>query len=176
MLRKSHSNTLRIINISLLIALTIILTRFLAVTFPMVRIGFGFLPIAIAAILYGPIWAGVTYAIADVIGMMVFPTGGAYFPGFTLSVFLVGIIYGFVLYGHTVTFKRAVLASTLAAVLVHLLLTTYWLSLLLGDSYIALLPIRIIKCAVMIPIEGFLIPLVYNSVLTKLPVFNKIAS
>lgn len=176
MLRKSHSNTLRLITIALLIALEIILTRFFSVTFPMVRIGFGFIPIAIAAIMFGPMWAGITYAIADFIGMMLFPIGGGYFPGFTLSFFLVGIIYGFVLYGHAVTFKRAMLASALAAILVHLLLTTFWLSLLLGDSYITLLPIRIVKCAVMIPIEGVLIPLVYNSVFTKIPAFNRTPS
>ena len=44
-----------------------------------------------------PISAGVAYAIGDILGMMIFPSG-SYFPGFTLTAFLTGVIYGVVLY------------------------------------------------------------------------------
>ena len=44
--------------IAFLIALEIILTRFLSINTPIVRIGFGFLPVAMAGILFGPLWAG----------------------------------------------------------------------------------------------------------------------
>ena len=176
MFRKSYSNTLRLIILAFLIALEIVLTRFASINTPIVRIGFGFLPIAVAAILYGPIWAGAIYALGDILGMMIFPTGGAYFPGFTLSAFLVGAIYGLILYGHEVTIKRTLFASTIVAILIHLLLNTYWLTILLGQGYLALLPIRITKALILIPIEGIVIPLVYNGIIKKIPSFNKIAN
>jgi ECF transporter S component (folate family) len=176
MFRKSHSNTLRLIILAFLIALEIVLTRFCSINTPIVRIGFGFLPIAVAAILYGPIWAGGIYALGDILGMMLFPTGGAYFPGFTLSAFLVGAIYGFVLYGHQVTVKRTLVASTIVAIFIHLLLNTYWLTILLGQGYLALLPVRIVKCLILIPIEGVIIPLVYNGVLKKIPTIKGLAN
>ena len=43
--------------------------------------------------MYGPLSAGVAYALGDLLGMMIFPNG-SYFPGFTLTAFLTGVIYG----------------------------------------------------------------------------------
>ena len=77
----------KLIQISLLIAIEVILTRFCSINTPIVRIGFGFLPIAIIAMMYGPLSAGISYAIGDILGMMLFPTG-SFFPGFTLTAFL----------------------------------------------------------------------------------------
>ncbi|WP_313470196.1 folate family ECF transporter S component, partial [Carnobacterium sp.] len=59
--------------IGLLMALDIILTRFVAIETPIVRIGFGFLPVAIIAMLYGPWIAGIAAAITDFMGIMLFP-------------------------------------------------------------------------------------------------------
>ena len=83
------SNTGRLAKIALLIALQIVFTRFFSVTMPVLRIGFGFLPVAVTSILYGPVWGGIAAAMADVIGMMLFPSG-TYFPGFPLSAMLSG--------------------------------------------------------------------------------------
>lgn len=62
----------KIVYMGLLIALKVILTRFLSIQTPIVRIGFGFLPIAVAGIMFGPIFAGIA-AIADILGMIIFP-------------------------------------------------------------------------------------------------------
>ena len=77
---KENKNITMIITIAFLIALEIILTRFLSINTPILRMGFGFLPVAMCAILYGPLWAGAAYAIGDILGWMLFPTG-PYFPG-----------------------------------------------------------------------------------------------
>ena len=97
-----NSNVKKLVEISLLIALEVILTRFCSIYTGVLRIGFGFLPVAIIAMMYGPISAGVAYAIGDILGMMIFPCG-SYFPGFTLTAFLTGVIYGVVLYKHPKT-------------------------------------------------------------------------
>ena len=66
---EQKSNTKRLVVLAFLIALEIILTRFCSIQTPIVRIGFGFLPVAMMGILYGPIWAGIGYAIGDLLGM-----------------------------------------------------------------------------------------------------------
>jgi len=164
-----QSRTTRLVTIALLITMEVILTRLCSLFMPTaVRIGFGFLPVAMVAILYGPIWAGAAYAIGDIIGMLLFPVG-KFFPGFTLTAFLTGIVYGLVLYGHPVTHKRALLASAIVVLCFNLVLDTYWLYLLYDQAVVAMLPLRVLKCVIAIPLQTFLIPLVWNRCITKLP-------
>ncbi len=158
-----NNNTTKIVVAGLLLAMEIVLTRFLSINTPILRLGFGFLPIAILAILYGPIWAGVTYAIGDIIGATLFPSG-AFFPGFTASAMLTGLIFGVVLYKHDITWKRSLLASFIVVIFIDLLLNTFWLSILMGKAYVALLPTRIIKVAFAIPAETILIKLIWDRV------------
>jgi len=162
------NNTTRLVVIAFLLALEIVLTRFCSISTPILRMGFGFLPIAMVGIMYGPLWAGITYAIGDIIGAILFPIG-PYFPGFTLTAFLSGLVFGFVLYGKEITWKRSLIASVIVVIFLDLILNTYWLSVLYGDGFIALLPTRIIKVVFSIPIETILITLVWNRIMSKIP-------
>ena len=92
-----NNNVRKLVEISLLIALEIILTRFCSINTAILRIGFGFLPIAIIGMMYGPVSAGLAYVIGDILGMMIFPSG-SFFPGFTLTAALTGAPYGVFLY------------------------------------------------------------------------------
>ena len=105
--------------VGLLVSMEIIFTRFLSFQTPIIRIGFGFIPIAFSAILFGPLIGGMAAAAADIIGMMIFPKG-PYFPGFTLSAFLTGAIYGLFLYRNPVTIvniAKSVLLITILLIL-----------------------------------------------------------
>ncbi|HOE57609.1 MAG TPA: folate family ECF transporter S component, partial [Bacillota bacterium] len=64
------SNTKTISFVGLLISMEIIFTRFLALQTPIIRIGFGFIPIAFSGIMFGPVIGGLTAAIADILGML----------------------------------------------------------------------------------------------------------
>ena len=161
-----NSNVKKLVEISLLIALEVILTRFCSIYTGILRIGFGFLPVAIIAMMYGPISAGVAYAIGDILGMMIFPSG-SYFPGFTLTAFLTGVIYGVVLYKHPKTWGRIILATCLVCLGMNLCLDTAWFHILMGQGYLALLPQRIFKAVVMIPIQTVLIGLVWKNIVLK---------
>lgn len=163
----SVSATSRVVMIALLLAMEIVLTRFCSISTPIVRIGFGFLPIAITGILFGPLWAAATYALGDLIGAVMFPIG-SYFPGFTVTAFLSGLVFGLILHNKPVTWKRALAASCLVVLLLDLCLNTYWLSILMDRAYLVLLPTRILKAAVMIPIETLLIVLVWNRIILKI--------
>jgi ECF transporter S component (folate family) len=100
-LKGNKVSTSVMVKASLLAGLSIILTRVFAFMIPLaglpaLRIGFGAIPIIISGILFGPIIGGFTGAVADVVGFLINPMGGAFFPGFTISAALSGAIPGFV--------------------------------------------------------------------------------
>lgn len=163
---KENHNTSRLITIAFLIALEIILTRFFSINTPILRIGFGFLPVAMTGILFGPLWAGAAYALGDILGMMIFPSG-PYFPGFTLTTFLTGLTFGLVLHNHPVTWRRVLLASSIVCILINLGLDTLWLYIMMDDAVVALIPTRIAKAVIMLPVQVILIPAVWNRLLSK---------
>ena len=99
--------------------------------------------------------------------MMIFPSG-SYFPGFTLTAFLTGVIYGVVLYKHPKTWGRIILATCLVCLGMNLCLDTVWLHILMGKGFFALLPTRIFKAAIMIPIQTILIQLVWKNIIVKI--------
>jgi ECF transporter S component (folate family) len=145
-------------NVALLIALDVILTRQLSINTAIVRIGFGFVPVAICAMMYGPVFAASAAAAGDFIGAILFPTG-LYFPGFTVSAALTGLVFGAFLYqnkwkstgkGNTV---RIACAVSLNCLWISLIITTCWLAFLWGDAFIVLLPSRIIQNAIMLPLQ-----------------------
>ena len=156
----------KLIQISLLIAIEVILTRFCSIQTPIVRIGFGFLPIAIIGMMYGPLSAGVAYAIGDLLGVALFPTG-SFFPGFTLTAFLTGIVYGVFLYNKPKTWPRIIGAVLTVCLVINLGLDTLWLSILMGKGYIALLPTRIMKAVLMIPVQTFIIGIIWKKVVVR---------
>ena len=156
-----------VITMALLIAIEVVLTRFLSFNTQFLRIGFGFLPVAVMGMMYGPVWAGIGYAIGDVLGMLIFPSG-PYFPGFTLSAFLTGLVYGLLLYKKEVTWQRTLIASLIISVVINLGLDTLWLSILYGKGYIPILVGRLVKFPLAVAIQTVLIPLVYKLVVKRI--------
>lgn len=171
-LKSTKGNTKKIAQLGLLIALHILLSYFLAINTPVLKISFGFLPLSIIGILYGPLTAGICAVITDLIGFMMFP-GGSYFPGFTLTAFLTGFVYGFFLHNKSKSWVRILIASSIVCIILNLILNTYWLSILTGKGYVALLPTRIVKNIAMIPIQVVVINIIWNNFISKLKYFLK---
>ncbi|MDR3239237.1 MAG: folate family ECF transporter S component [Clostridiales bacterium] len=155
-MNQSHPKRLAVT--ALLIAMEIVLSRFGSITTPIVKIGFEFLPVALTGMLYGPFYAGIAAAIADVLGASLFPAG-AFFPGFTLTAFLTGAAYGVFLYGHERSLLRVCLAVGVVNIALNIGLNTAWLQMITGKGYIALLPARVTKNLLMAPIQASLIRL-----------------
>ena len=65
-----NKNVRRMVNIALLIALQIVLSRFLSINTPFIRIGFSFIPLAAIGMLYGPLWGAAGAVIADLIPVL----------------------------------------------------------------------------------------------------------
>ena len=126
--------TLRQLTVSaLLIALDVVFSRVLAINTPLMKIGLGFAAVAVAAMLYGPAWAALTAALGDLIGALLFPTG-AYFPGFTATAALTGLIFGLFLYRREKSWLRAFLAALCNCLLVTLLLNTLMIAVFFRSS------------------------------------------
>lgn len=156
-------NVRTMMQVALLIAIEVVLTRFCSISTPVVRIGFGFVPIAICGMLYGPVWAGVAAGIADVLGATLFPVA-PFFPGFTLSSVLTGLIFGLLLRREEGAWTRLSLAVALNCLGVSLCLNTLWLSIMLGTPFHVLLPTRVLQTLIMIPIQLSLLRLLRRPV------------
>lgn len=160
-------NVKQVVTLGLLIGIEIVLSRFLSISTPMVKIGFAFIPVALAGMLFGPVYAGAASACADFLGAILFPVG-PYFPGFTLTAFLTGAVYGAFLYNVPLTKKRVFCAVMIIAVLLNLGLGSLWLQMLLGKSIFVLLPPRIIKCMIVAPLQMVVVYTVCGGLLYKL--------
>ena len=141
--------------VSMLLAITVILGFYRLQITGYLRIGFDSLAKELTGMLFGPVAACVVAGLADLISFILKPVG-AFFPGLTLSAMLAGVIYGVVLYRRPLTLKRVILANVLVTVFVNLLLNTYWMSVLYGNAFLAMLPARAVKQALMLPIDVIL--------------------
>lgn len=157
---KKHIPIRTLCQVALLIALEIVLNRFLSFKTMGLRIGFSFVPIALCGMLYGPWYAAAAYALADILGMILVPLG-PYHPGFTICAALMGITYGFFLsnkYWKKIRFfPNMVFAAVISCLVFGLFLNTIWISQLYGmrtywewfiyravSEYSVLLPLNLI--------------------------------
>lgn len=146
-----HFRTKEITLIAVLTAIEIVLSRFLSVNAWNIKIGFNFVPIVAAAILLGPIEAGLVAALGDFVGAILFPIG-AYFPGFTLTAFLTGLCFGLFLHKKRNPL-RILAAVAINQLLLSLLLNSLWISVLYGSPFLPLLGTRSIQCAVLFALQ-----------------------
>lgn len=153
------SRNKKIILAAILLAMLIILSRFLSIKTPILKISFAFIPTLLCAIWLGPKWSVLLNVLGDVIGATLFPTG-PYFVGYTISTVLAGLIYGLLLYkkeADTYTDKqfilRVILAVCIVAIVVNLGLNTLWTSITSGKAFLVLLGTRVVKELIMVPIR-----------------------
>lgn len=137
---------------AMLLAIAVVLGFYTVQLTESLKVGFSYLPNELAGMMFGPVVGSIVGGTADILKFLVNPTG-PYFPGFTISGICGGFIYGCVLYKKPLQLWRIILANGLVTFLVNLLLNTYWVSLLYGNAYMVLLPARIMKQLLMLPIE-----------------------
>lgn len=144
--------TKEMVILGVLTGLAILLTYVFAIQTPFVRITFGFLPIALAGAWYGPWKGGLVAALSDFIGSTCLGVG-MFFPGFLLSSFCAGFIYGYFFHKKEITFPMVCLPFILVALLIHLGLNTLWLTLYYDKAAGAIFMSRLIKNVICLPLE-----------------------
>ena len=95
------------------------------------------------------------------LGAILFPIG-PYFPGFTLTAFLTGMIYGKFLYKKT-SIPRIAGAVLVTQLLLSLVVNSFWISILYSSPYTALLATRIVQCGILGPVEFVVIGIITRS-------------
>lgn len=135
--------------IAMLLALRIVLGFFANATLPIfgnsIKLGASFLPIAVAGAMFGPFPAAIIGALGDILSFIISPTG-AYYPGFTISGFITGLIYGIAFYKSEINLFRVAAAWFVNMLTVETFLAAYWLTDLYGKSpYIVYLGIRFLS-------------------------------
>lgn len=121
------------------------------------KIGFPFLPVAVAAILCGPLDAALAWVIGDLIGALCFPTG-VFHPGFTIIYGLMGLTYGLFLHCKKLGWWRVALPALITCLL-ELFANTLWLSQIWHTSYWVLFIGRLtLKCPIQFLMNVILIP------------------
>lgn len=160
--------TRQITQMGLLLAFAIVL-KGLAVYIPVlgvlgIRLGFMDVVVAATGVFFGPASGAVFGAVYDLLAYMVFPTGGPYFPGFTISFALVGLLGGLMLHGamkeeKSISYKKCLFLFVVIGLGVDLMLNTLWISMLTGKAFLVLLVPRIMAKAVMVPLNAYVLML-----------------
>ena len=148
--------------IGAMVALQVILGSIVQIPMLTKQINLGYLPVAVAGYLLGPVGGITVGVLGDFLGAHLFPQG-SYNALFTLTAAIVGFVYGWLLYPENQKWSanftktqmqaliiRVILACVLAA-MVNLFLNTLWIQILYvsGKAYWALLISRLIY----VPIE-----------------------
>ena len=121
---------------------------------PQLRITFTFIPLAVCGWLFGGAAALLTGMLCDILSFLLFPTG-AYFPGFTLTAMLSGLVYGLFLYKKSgkALFTNIIISKLIVTVFFNIGLNSLWISILYKKAFWVYLSGRIVKNIIMLPIE-----------------------
>ena len=144
---------------AMLMAVSVVLGYFTIEAGPYLKIGFGGVVNQFVYYLFGPVAGAVYGGVLDLVKYVVKPTG-AFFPGFTLNAMLGGVLYGTILYRKPLTFRRALWADLVVALICNIFLNTLWLSMMSGKAMMVLLPMRVLKNLIKWPVDAALFYLI----------------
>lgn len=170
---KALSKPMNLTVTSMLLALSIVLKcfenngmAFLGTN--LIKIGFSIFPIAVIGLLYGPVAAGIAGGLNDIVGYILAPVGGAYIPGFTISMILVGVIYGLAFYKEEIKLPRIIVAEVIITLFINIILGVTWFIVFYGMPMDKALSIRGIKEFFDLPISVALNFVIFKAVV-KIP-------
>lgn len=127
-----------------------------------IEIGFGFVGTAFSGILFGPVYAAIVSVINDLITFFI-GGGGIFFPGFTLSAAVGGLIYGHILWRKPITWKRIFVSVLLVTLIVNLGMNSIWVKMLFGQAWMAFMPLRIGKNLVSLPLNTIILTVLFTN-------------
>ena len=128
-----------------------------------VKLTLSFIPVVMAARLYGGTGGAVVAGFGDIISYLIHPVG-AWVPQITLTYALIGVIYGWFLHKKT-GMVRIVLSVVVTQCVISLFVTSLWLTMLsitegtpFVEFYWTKVGMRILQCVVMSVVQIIVIP------------------
>lgn len=163
-------NTKTFILMALFASISIVLARFMVIWLTnSARISFGNIPIMLASLMFGPLAGGLTGAVADIVGSVLF-SGLGWYPPITIPVVLAGVIPALLkpIFLKEVTIGRIYLIVILTNIVLSIGLTTWLLSGLYGTGYLELLAIRAPLTLAVTVVEGLVVYILYKRLIKQL--------
>lgn len=162
---KKQTSLFKIILTALLIAINVVLERII----PSYKvwnsdINFGFVSVAFAASFLGTPYAVAVAGVGDVIGSLLFPFG-AYFPGFTATNCIYGLILGEFIHKNATVLKITA-ATVTNKIVCSLLLNSLWISLLYRngiDAFWVVFVSRLPTTAIIAIVEFVVLTLLFSN-------------
>jgi len=155
--------------LGVLTAMQIILGSLLSIQFLTTKIAFAFIVVAITARLFSPLVTAGSTALAYFLGMLLFPKF-TFFPGFILTAFLTGLVFGYA-FQHQTSLVRILIANFIVTFILNLFLNSLWLHIMYMTPWVALLATRLIQ-----EIVTFTCYSVFLVILFKVPVINQLTT
>lgn len=147
---------------ALLVAMSVILGWFKVSVTNLIEIRFQMLPIAVGGMMFGPLVGGIMGAMEDVLSYIIRPTG-PFFPGFSVSAAVGGVIFGVMLRNKT-TILRIFFTEIVYTLVVSIFLNNIWLSVLYGNAFLAVMLARLPQSLLMIPVNTVILTAVIRIV------------
>ncbi len=147
------------VTMALLTAMCLVLTNNLSLKLGEgLIIGFGVIPIVVCAMLYGGVSAGICYMISNLLRVILsgYPLSPYDVP-LTLICFLTGFVYGVFLYKKQATIVNVLIPTVITCLIFNLVGNTYFYAQIMGEGFLGMLPARVLKNVLMIPINTFII-------------------
>ena len=146
---------------ALILALNIVMQGFFVPVGESLRVYFTFIIKGIGCMVFGPVVALCYGFIGDILGYIMFPTGG-FFPGYTISSMLGVFIYALFFYKSKITVMRIFLAKLTVNVFVNIILGSVWSAILYSKGYYYYFAKSIIKNLTLLPFEVILMVIVFQ--------------
>ena len=153
-------------------ALSIILKMFATIPFGPFTITYAWIPNRIVDFMFGPAVGAVYGGVMDIVKFMLKPTG-TFNLGYTAVAVLAGLVFGTILYRRPVSFMRIVFAQSLVKIFINAGLSTYLMAFERGEAFMVLLPARLVKNLIMIPLDSILLFVVLTAIMKVLPRLKK---
>ena len=153
-------------------ALGIILKMFASIPFGPFTITYAWIPNRIVDFIFGPAVGAVYGGVMDIVKFMLKPTG-TFNLGYTAVAVLAGLVFGTILYKKPVSFMRIVFAQSLVKIFINAGLSTYLMAFERGEAFMALMPVRLVKNLIMIPLDSILLFVVLTALMKVLPRLKK---
>ncbi|WP_251547657.1 folate family ECF transporter S component [Limosilactobacillus caecicola] len=130
----------------------------------LLKVSLSFIATALVGYFLGPWMGGLVMIVNDLISNTIFNTGGGmFFPGYTFSAFISGVIAGLFLYQQRVTWQRIFVYEFFQILISNVFFNTLWIYVMSLSShsssttFMALLAIRLPKEVISWPIESLVI-------------------
>lgn len=138
---------------AMIIAINVVLSFFVPVFGDYLKIEFGFVTLPVISMMFGPITGCIVGMIQDIVGLIIKPTGGLLLT-LTMTDGITGMIYGMMFYKRKVSFVRIFLTQLIIVVAVNIVLNTIALAPTVASGFVGILPSRIIKNILLLPVQS----------------------